>query len=388
MFLNTIYIDILHYSLSQIHYLVVAAFLLFSSCRANERTTEKATNSVVPLGVRSDTLPSNEIRAIYQDRTGTLWIGTDGNGICRYDGKSFMLFTEKDGVSSNSIRCIYEDANGYLWFETADGLTRYDGTSFTAMKEDNGILPKTVYARTAEARSGNAWHSYTGAVSSYHWFPAYGGVNRYDGTTFTYFPLPDAPNEKQFTVIPPSSILNGYTGYCTLVDREGNLWVGTELRGVCKYDGKTFTWFNEKHLGGAAVRAIYQDKAGNIWMGNNGGGLFRYDGKTFRNITEENHLSNTAFLSGTVVKDEPHTLARVWSITEDHNNNLWIGTIDAGAWKYDGNTLTNYTTTDGLNSNHICTIYRDRTGKLWFSTVSNGIAIFDGRSFTDFSKAH
>lgn len=48
------------------------------------------------------------------------------------------------------------------------------------------------------------------------------------------------------------------------------------------------------------------------------------------------------------MSDKHGTLARVWTINEDNNGNLWIGTIDACVWRYDGKNLTNYTTKDGL----------------------------------------
>ncbi len=370
--------------------LIVAAATLITSCTTKDKAASKESKSTAPAGTISDTLPSKEIRAVYQDKAGNIWIGTDGQGISRFDGKAFTTYTVKDGISNNNIRHISEDAAGNVWFETADGLTKYDGNSFSALTEKNGLSPKTIYGRSAEAKAGTTWKSVpvVNQQTPLKWFPAYGGVNRYDGTSFTYFPLPEAPNEKAFDPIPPSSILNAYTGYCTLVDREGNLWVGTELRGVFKYDGKTFTWFNDHHLGGAAVRALFQDKHGNIWAGNNGGGLFRYDGNTFINIAEERGLTNKAFLSGEIVKDEPGTIGRIFSLNEDNDGNLWIGTVDAGAWKFDGKTLTNYTTKDGLPSNRICNIYKDNTGPLWFSTVADGICTYNGGTFTAFSGNH
>ena len=71
-------------------------------------------------------------------------------------------------------------------------------------------------------------------------------------------------------------------------------------------------------------------------------------------------------------------------MNEDDSGNLWIGTIDAGVWKYDGNKLTNYTTKDGLAGNSIWTIYKDKSGVLWFVTDGEAICKFNGKSFTRF----
>ncbi|MFN8346328.1 MAG: two-component regulator propeller domain-containing protein [Spirosomataceae bacterium] len=144
----------------------------------------------------------------------------------------------------------------------------------------------------------------------------------------------------------------------------------------------TFTWFTEKGLASPAVLGLFEDKTGNIWFGNNGAGLFRYDGKILTNFTEEKGLGNKDFrVSG---KSGPGTLARIYSINEDTTGNLWIGTVDAGVWRYDGNNLTNYTTKDGLTSNAVNTIYKDKKGDLWFGTDGNGVCKFNGLSFTKF----
>lgn len=135
---------------------------------------------------------------------------------------------------------------------------------------------------------------------------------------------------------------------------------------------------NDKGLAGAAVRTIFEDKAGNFWFGNNGYGLFRYDGKTLINFTKEHGLSNPEFLKN--FREKTGTLARVWSISEDVSGNLWIATIDAGVWRYDGKRLTNYTTKDGLTDIGVTAIYKDRKGQLWFGTAGE-VCRFNGKTF-------
>ena len=72
-------------------------------------------------------LSYNWINAIYEDQSGGLWIGT-GNGLCRFDRKNetFSHYSEKDGLASNSICGILEDPQGKLWFSTPKGLSRFD----------------------------------------------------------------------------------------------------------------------------------------------------------------------------------------------------------------------------------------------------------------------
>lgn len=148
---------------------------------------------------------------------------------------------------------------------------------------------------------------------------------------------------------------------------------------MCRFDGKNFLWLTDKGLDGAAVRAIFQDKAGTLWFGNNGYGLFRYDGKALVNVTDEKGLSNPGFVKN--LGEKKGTLARVWAINEDAHGELWVATVDAGAWRYDGKKMTNYTTKDGLATYTVTAIYKDKKGKLWFGTAGD-VYQFNGRSFT------
>ncbi len=215
------------------------------------------------------------------------------------------------------------------------------------------------------------------------WFYAGGGVYRYDGKELSYLTLEEPAFGSSLTQSPPNQ-LGPYAVYCTLIDKAGNLWMGTQSMGVCRYDGSNFTWFTEHGLAGPAVLALFEDKSGNIWFGNNGSGLFRYEPvkDVLTNFTKEHNLSNEEFrISG---KQGPGTMARIYSVKEDRNGNLWIGTVDAGVWRYDGHNLKNYSTLNGLPSDAVITTYRDKDGELWFGT-EEGVCTFNGISFTRFS---
>ncbi|MFM7838959.1 MAG: two-component regulator propeller domain-containing protein, partial [Chitinophagaceae bacterium] len=202
------------------------------------------------------------------------------------------------------------------------------------------------------------------------------GICYSDGQTFINFTIqPDDYRPLPYNWNRPYSL------YSALIDQAGILWFGTQSQGVCRYDGKTLTYLVEKDLAGPAVRTLFQDKKGILWFGNNGGGLYRYDGKTLSNITEEKGLGNPEFLKGQL-NNKPGSLARVFSIHEDRTGNLWIGTVDAGVWRYDGTTLVNYTTKDGLPGNSIWKIYKDKAGELWFLVNGQGVCTFNGKSFT------
>jgi ligand-binding sensor domain-containing protein len=373
------------YTWQLINSFLFAGSVILFSCTQQTKTNERESAADFPSTNNdaaniptspdnSPTEPGRKINNIFQDKNGNYWFATNGEGVYRYDNKSLIRFTEKDGLSSDYAGTIQEDKSGLIWFSTAFGICSYNGKTF---------LSHTNIKSEHRRSTVNEWKTEPGDL----WFGVKDGAYRYDGKSFTYLQLINARDPKNSKPIKPFlDPLSPWSVYCTLKDKKGNVWLGTQTMGVCRFDGNSFTWLNEKGLGGPAVRSIFEDRNGILWFGNNGSGLFRYDGKTLTNFTEENGLGNPDFVKNN--KQGPGTLARVWTINEDDNGNIWIGTADAGAWRYDGKTLTNFTMVHGLTSNHINTIYKDRKGELWFGTEGAGVCRFNGISFTRFAINH
>lgn len=64
------------------------------------------------------------VSGIVQDFDGSLWLGTEGNGIIHYsrkEDKPAVFLTKKDGLSSNLIKSLYMDDQGYIWIGTHGG---------------------------------------------------------------------------------------------------------------------------------------------------------------------------------------------------------------------------------------------------------------------------
>jgi ligand-binding sensor domain-containing protein len=332
---------------------------------SNEAKKPNSTIQFYSLNATVNSIDKN-IRSIFQDRNGNFWFGTNGAGVYRYDAKTLRQFTVKDGLADNQVINIQEADFGNIWFGTGVfRISKFDGTKFTTLTDKVTITNGTE----------TDWKSKNNDL----WFFAGGGVFRYSNPSLNYLPFATSSSNAQTNA--PFS-LSRFGVYCILKDKKGNVWFGTQAEGVCRYDGKTLTWFKEKGLAGQAVLGLFEDSKGNLWFGNNGAGLFRYDGKTLTNFTKEKGLDNADFRASG--KPGLGTLARVYSINEDKSGNIWVGTVDAGVWKFDGYKLTNYTTKNGLTSNAINTIFKDKNGELWFGTDDNGICKFNGTTFTEF----
>ena len=295
------------------------------------------------------------IRCIFQDSKNNYWFTTDGQGILKYDGKNISRFTTKHGLCNDFVWNVWESADGKIWLKTRDAICYFDGMTFTTVKpEDNALQDKN--------------SNYTNDLLLVDHY--------YTGKLLVKIPLPHTS-----PINPTTDFHFEYDIFATCKDRKGNIWLGTCNKGVCVYDGKNYTWINNKELK-PAVRAIFEDKNGVIWIGNNGEGLFKYENGILVNFSKEKKLHNYDLEKYPLGKEG--MMSRVWTITDDAQGNLWIGTIDNGVWKSDGKTVTNYTTKNGLLIDAIWTIYKDKKGELWFGTDGDGVYKFNGTLFEKF----
>jgi signal transduction histidine kinase/ligand-binding sensor domain-containing protein len=85
-------------------------------------------------------LSHNDVRSIYEDRSRRLWVATGGGGLNRLDRTdgTFERYTDKRGLPSNIVQGILEDAQGNLWLSTSNGLSRFDPREDTFRNYDTG----------------------------------------------------------------------------------------------------------------------------------------------------------------------------------------------------------------------------------------------------------
>lgn len=352
---------------------VMLANVPATSCTTNQDVTRSELNDGAispPARLRFET-----VRSILEDSKGNYWFGSWNQGVCRFDGKSLTYFTVEDGLSDNQIRSIHEDRNGVVWFEGGFGISGFDGeriitpTNRTYTSKDDWQLG-----------TGDLWFKEDGVVGATE-VETLPGVYRYDGRIFTYLAYPVPADRALVSAYATTGIAKG---------KSGRLWFATYTT-VFGYDGESFTVIDDKSLGldeGTGrlhVRCVLEDSKGKLWIGNNGIGVILHDGQAATNITQEKGLGKLGPHGGRAtpqpgdVADGSPSLHRVFSIGEDRAGNIWFGTVEHGAWRYDGTSLRNYTTEDGLTSKDIMGIYTDLHGNLWLA--GNGVFRFNGASF-------
>ena len=98
-----------------------------------------------------------QIFALFEDRAGQLWAGTQ-NGLANFDGQKWKLLTTHDGLSENNVRAIAQDASGNLWIGTENGgLNLFKDEKFSTIQKSADGLPGNDIRCLCARKSGGLW---------------------------------------------------------------------------------------------------------------------------------------------------------------------------------------------------------------------------------------
>jgi ligand-binding sensor domain-containing protein len=187
-------------------------------------------------------IPGNRMTALFEDREGALWIGTENDGLLRYSAGRFTNYTTNDGLPYNGVIAIQDYANGDLLVSTNLGIARRHQGRFTVS------VPRTYGSYRAVD-----YRDRSGAI----WYGDQNGLHRLkDGVT----------TRLRILNLPLS-----YGIYAMSKDRAGNLWIGAGT-GLIRLRGEEQTLFTEKDgLPNRVVTSICEDRNGNLWVGTSAG---------------------------------------------------------------------------------------------------------------------
>lgn len=331
-----------------------------------ERAPDRFLHHRIPIK-DEEGVPRQSVHRIYEDRTGTLWIGTK-RGLVRLDRdrQTFRLYqhdpSDPRSLGGNYIYAILEDRDDNLWVGALDGgLSRYDRPTdtFTVYRHD----PDNPQSLSSDAVSAVCVDSL-----GFLWIGTHDrGLNRLDpatGAISRFFSTPENPSS-----ISTNQITSLY------VDRAGVLWIGTAGKGLNRYHPSRRKFVHYRHqagkpgsLSGDIVDAILETREGDIWVGTAGNGLNRYDPKKRKFIHYQHNLDNEHSLSSNFVS----------ALAEDARGYLWIGTYDGGLNRLHlkSEKITRVAG-DHEDLKLINELLMDRRGHLWIGTDGNGLNVYD-----------
>lgn len=406
------------------------------------------------------------ITALCATRDGSLWIACDGYGLTRLQRESFSHFSETNGLPSNQPRCLFEDREGSLWMGSEGGLTRYRDGEFRHFTDTNGLGDNSVRAICADRQARlqiatkrglsslmqdrivgtslvgtgavvNALRSVCEDQQGRLWVASNDGLHSLADGQHVAYNVNDGLPDRIATVVhedrrgqlwvgtygglarfaegrvicgPKSEAVFGDLIYTVFEDAEENLWVGGR-DGLYRLTPRRFaTYTTQQGLTCNNVMSVCEDRSGAIWLGTWGGGVNVLEHDTIRAYGRQNGLTHDSVLAlheardgnlwvgmdfdgglnrlgpdrrNSFIRTSGLINAAIRVIHEDRYGTLWIGTSQGLNVLKEG-AFRGYTTAEGLAGNLVMAVCEDAAGKIWLGT-DGGLSRWDDGRFTNFT---
>ncbi|MEA2562186.1 MAG: hypothetical protein QOH06_3690 [Acidobacteriota bacterium] len=287
------------------------------------------------------------VRALFVDRGGTIWIGTE-SGVARQRGSSMELWPTGPRSTANTF---FEDREGGLWIGTnLEGLLRLRADEAVPLGAREGL---------PDDKTWNVMTASDGAL----WVTTDGGLTRIAEGRVERISVPGLP---------------GGDGVALGERRDGSMWVGTYRYGLFRlpHDGAPLQQFTAAEgVPAGPVTVVFEDSRGMLWVGSREG-----------LAVESGARSGTQFQAIPLVEGgaQPY----ISSMVEDGKGTLWIATnIGLFAQGLAGG-IRRYDHVDGLAGTSINALLLDRDGRLWIATGGQGVHILDAGRFLTVDRRH
>ena len=316
-----------------------------------------------------------------QDKAGNLWFGTTGDGVYRYNGKSFTNFTMKDGLDTNQILSVLEDKTGNIWFGSRKGICRFDGKTITRIPIHTNNYDNlfSIVSSNENASAKNAVWSIMQDKKGTIWFGTDEGVYCFNGKVFTRFL--DNINVLNQSGLTLKSV------QCMLEDPKGNIWFGSgpmAFEGICLYDGKKLTNYKPKNQ--QWIRTIAEQKNGTLLFATRQAGICYYDpfAKQTDGIQFNTVPTPPKFINGSLTNILEDKAGIIW-VASDYGINP--GDTLGGLWRSDLSTdKLAQKTFAKITNKEVFFMLQDKDNNIWLGTRGTGLYRYDGKTFTSFSE--
>jgi len=254
-----------------------------------------------------DGLAHNWVSTIFEDSKGQIWVGTWGGGVSLIIEDSVQVnFNVTNGLQGQSIQKITEDTEGNIYIATQEnGFYIFKGNQFLALTEDNG-LPNEQIFDICKVSDDVILLATNNGVAEVHF------------SSSTTAEVVEIHNQSNKDLI--SNKIRKLER-----DNDGNIWIGSALSGIQKFNTKTKE--------------------------------FEYDYVLNSNLPKNAKMIHDLEVVGT---------------------DLYIATVD-GLINYEINSgkIFKLSQTDGLSDRDIETLYKGKDDKLWIGIRNGGINNID-----------
>lgn len=315
-------------------------------------------------------LPHGSIYAITQTTDGYLWLGGE-NGLTRFDGWTFQAVkNDSGGTPISGVLGLTPDRDGCLWTLLLDKtIVRYCHESFekrltqldlrthvSTITHGNGgpLLAAKMETGVVQFRDGQ--FKLVASAADFPRSPILSLAQTPDGAVWLgtrdagLFRVDRGRTTSIRDGLPDDKI------NCLLSASERDLWIGTD-KGIVRWDGRQLTSAGvPRELAGVQVLSMIKDRDGNIWVGTDARGVLRL-----------NSHGVTALKEGAGVRT-----AAITAIFEDREGSVWIGSAD-GLERLRDSAFVTFSLPEGLPADGSKPVFADRENRVWFSPENGGL---------------
>ena len=353
-------------------------------------------------------LTDKNLRVKMIDHTKTLWVGFQWAGANKSNTKKSSFFIYKHNPKqTNSYPkegCTPASGEkGYLWFSDKTTIYKWQPNNNSFIKTFTVDAGETYDRKAYVSKAGNLYiatnknlviyNLKTGKKETYRtdniiadahlnqpteddngiiWLEANTdkGLFSFDTKTKKFKHYPYRQNQEKVTP-ENTGALDDSRVLCTYVDKQHNLWVGTNFGGLNLYNPVKDNFITYSDTNDPAMRCItviYEDKAGRLWVGTYQGGLFEFDRKVGKWTRQLNESSGLAF--NTVLGIQEDALGYLWLNTERGLSK--VNPKDLSVKNFPFSTILTGNKFDGSQGE----FFKLEDGKI-MTTLSNGIVVFN-----------
>ena len=122
---------------------------LFKIKKSKENTFSIVSMASKMYEASDSDVSTNHVLSLFESSDGSLWIGTRGSGLCKYnlETDSFRWYDERNGLEAINVLGIIEDLKGDIWLSSNSGISKFDinNNTFTRFTKNDGLLSNDFY---------------------------------------------------------------------------------------------------------------------------------------------------------------------------------------------------------------------------------------------------
>jgi ligand-binding sensor domain-containing protein/signal transduction histidine kinase len=319
-----------------------------------------------------------EVKALLLDGHDRLWTGTTGMGVATYDGGTFHHLRRADGLPSDNVTALFEDREGSLWVGTRNGLCQLADVKLPILSSKDGIPGEGTHSVCA-SRDGGVWAATSAGLSLVH----SNGIRNF--STGAGFPFPylrsvfEAGNGDVFAVDSERCIHVLSEGRI-VASHTNSAWVESmceDARGMVVSISDRLYRASRKQL--APLERIPPNPPPFYWVFNLS--MCRDDSILVSSANGLLRLTN-GLVERWGIEDGLSDNAVFWA-GEDPDGTIWAA-MGTGIARIKGREIRNIAMTNGLHDNFILAIVPDDHGDFWFNS-SRGIFRASRRMLNEFA---